>query len=95
MQVQAEYIAMIEKFSAEKLALEDLLAERDEAYVGLLQVRLLLLRACLRAMTIKKREVFCVYQSWGTCGSICLIPMHYMGLRCSLSLEGLELPVIP
>ena len=37
-QVQAEYVAIIEKFTAEKVALDELLLERDNAYVGLLQV---------------------------------------------------------
>lgn len=70
MQVQAEYIAMIEKFSAEKLALEDLLAERDAAYVGLLQVRLLLLCVCScnGESKCQKHECSVFIRVWGHVG---------------------------
>ena len=38
LQVQAEYIAMVEKFGAEKRAMDSLLEEREAAYMDLLQV---------------------------------------------------------
>lgn len=38
MQVQADYVACLEQFSAEKRALDTLLEERDAAYLQLLQV---------------------------------------------------------